>query len=367
MYSAAEVARVASEVEVVVCLLKAGCPFYLESIDTPADMNPDITAFFANMLIFQEDAELECGDIAAKELSVTLFKTIPKLLSCEENWRLLLSTMRLCEDVDALMFSSLIEGGALEVLINLRESNYSTPGGLALIKLLDPKRDLSKNSKYANETEVNTSPKALKSTKKGVKDTTESKILSFVDLQDVFYDGFSIAGWAVKLGNIQVLEKILKRGFNLNVSCDILGNNLIHLIAKYGDRNMIDLVCNINNKIEYEIINYYGYTAIMEGVRHGNYLGIKSLLVHGGDSRRGLEAKYNAWLLVLIKKEEKNEKIDKKKFEKKISNQILNSGFPTTYNESSDIGIRKKELKLSIFDIKLLRKKVLNFIMNSSI
>jgi hypothetical protein len=160
----------------------------------------------------------------------------------------------------------------------------------------------------------------------------------------------------------------------LNVPCDILGNNLIHLIAKYGDKDMVDLVCNMHTKIDYEILNYYGYTAIMEGVRNGNYVGTKSLLLHGGNSSRGLEAKYSAWLLVLIRKEEKieikiekNEKNEKRKVEKKNSNQILNSGFKIDYSESFDKYKRKNHLKLSKHDIKLLRKKFLNMIKNHDI
>jgi hypothetical protein len=182
---------------------------------------------------------------------------------------------------------------------------------------------------------------------------------------------YAFIGWAVKLGNIQVLEKILQRGFNLNVPCDVLGNNLIHLIAKYGDKDMIDLVCNMHTKIDYEILNYYGYTAIMEGVRNGNYIGIRNLLLHGGNSSRGLEAKYSAWLLVLIRKEEKTEFKTEKNGNQKVeiffSNTILKHGFKSGCNESSDKYKRKNHLKLSKHDIQLLRKKFLNMIMNHAI
>eukprot|EP00596_Hydrurales_sp_CCMP1899_P000187 CAMPEP_0119053626 /NCGR_PEP_ID=MMETSP1177-20130426/74545_1 /TAXON_ID=2985 /ORGANISM="Ochromonas sp, Strain CCMP1899" /LENGTH=1013 /DNA_ID=CAMNT_0007033627 /DNA_START=1343 /DNA_END=4381 /DNA_ORIENTATION=- len=196
--SALEGTRISSEVEVVVCLLQAGCPLYSESIPTPADINPEITDFVANMLIFQEQIELECGDIAAEELSASLFKAIPRLLSCEECWRLVLSSMNFHKDVNALMFTSLIEGGALDNMITLIESNYSTPGGLALIKSLDPKRDSNLAScLYSQGNQTKNSPKSIKNIKKLDKeiDSLTPVSPSFVDLQECFYDGFNVAGW----------------------------------------------------------------------------------------------------------------------------------------------------------------------------
>ena len=319
-------------------------------------------------------SEIECADIAVRELSVTLLKTISRLLSSEECWRLILSSIIFYNDVNARMFCSILQGGISEIMLTHPITDMNTDNGQQILLSIDPLR-INKSPKKNNFIDdikiIEKSEKLFEISGKSEKEKIEKKDkienkMGLIELENCYFNGYTVAGWAVRLGNVQIVENIISSGYNILKPADIFGNNLIHLGAKYGNKEMIDLLCCPKKyKIDFELLNFYGHTAIMEGSRNGNYVGVKQLLQYGGNARKGLQGKYCAWLLVLINIDEKEEKKKSERSEKKqpaLPCKIADSDLIIISNNQNP-----KKIKLFVlnkFDIIVIRKMTIALLCN---
>ena len=367
-FSTSELARIASEVGTIASLLQAGCPLFSTPYCFLSSLSDTSTAPLHSLPTPRGIVE-ECCDTATKELSVTLFKVIPRLLCSEDCWRVVLSSIRSHDDVSARMFCALMSGGAAERMLLQPEFNPLSPEGVMILSSIDPyRRPLAVESaalkgKAANNLDVNV--RIPQGSVEGLRTSSGRAVVA--DLHSCFFAGLTVGGWAVRLGSLQVVEHILSHGYDPTKSADVLGNNMIHLAAKYGSTCMVQAVCAANNQkheIDYEANNHFDYTAAMEGAKSGNVQAVKSLIRLGANARRALDGNYCAWLLSLIHNDQKEkEKEKKRRFEK--GEKKTRPLSPIAIDESTSVAIlncenlmRKKDFVLNSYDIDIMRKRI---------
>jgi hypothetical protein len=143
----------------------------------------------------------------------------------------------------------------------------------------------------------------------GSKTDLQLEKTSFQDLSTVYFEGLTIGGWVIKLGNVSALGKIMRRGYNAAATADLFGNNLLHLAAQCGTPEMIEILITANPRIRIEQENNFRRTAAMEGAIASNFLATKALLQrYRADARRALEGRYMAWILAAARRRERFEK-----------------------------------------------------------
>lgn len=269
----AESTRLANDIEIIQLLIKAGCPLYPKkrSIATLLELktvsrqkvmgrSSKITRSSICDLTQFNLADLEAGDIAILELSFILLKELPALLTPDNLWNLMLSSI-IFDDGTAKCFQSLLESGADKKL----SENFSS---------LPSAKPNPGNS-----------------------------------LQHVLFDGMTVLGWAIRSASNGVVQQLIKKNCNPTLAVDNEGNNGLHLAAYYGQGATIDMILGYEGDVvRIEQLNDQKLTPVMMASIAGNYQSIKRLMAYGGDLRRGLEKKYWGWLLVLARKQEKNQK-----------------------------------------------------------
>ena len=336
----------------IACLLRAGCSFFSFPFITPTDIY-GISAVVNQSTELNPKMNIDSDfcDIAISENSVILFQTISTIFSNYDCWRLLLSTMT-CHSINSKptennhchqisrneihnekklrMFNVLIKNNILSIMITIPQHSTFSDKNLKLINTIDPLRNLPKNIPNFE---------ILKKQDFCFDEKNNSEV-SFPDFENIFFEGYTLGGWAVRSNNIAIMKNILSLGYDSSKSGDVLGNNLLHLAAKYSNNEMIDLIYNQRNthtshdslsyyalcptsdlknrKINIESENFYGFTPIMEGTRIGNDVSVKRLFHYGGDLKKGLQGKYCSWLLVLLSHTNEEEKKKKNDNEKKL-------------------------------------------------
>jgi len=269
----AESTRLAGDIEIIQLLIKAGCPLYpmtrnianlLElkssSREKVVGRSAKITRSSLCDLTQFNLADLEAGDIAILELSFILLKELPPILSPDDLWNLTLSSI-IFDDGTAKCFQSLLESGA----------------------------DKKLAEKFGSLPEATPNPANI--------------------LQYVIFDGMTVLGWAIRSANNSVVQQLIKKNYNPTLAVDNLGNNGLHFAASYGQGSTVDMILGYEgDMVRIEQLNNQKLTPVMMASIAGNYHSMKRLMAYGGDLRRGLEKKYWGWLLVLARKQEKNQK-----------------------------------------------------------
>lgn len=270
--------RLSAEISVALALIRAGCPFF-SNVETsvealtavPFDAKAPLPL---TTLVHRKD--LESGDIATQELSYTLLKELPKACKPDDLWRLTLSAIRF-DDGTCKALLSLIEGGLVEALT----TNNKTFG-----EMIKP----SKTSLQPS------SPSTAAATANSVS-----------ALENWLFNGMSIAGWSIRLGNTAAFQHLVRRGYSPRSIVDDGGNTCLHYAARYGTPNLVDYIL-ADDFVRMEAVNHKGSTPAMEGAKAGNFNTCKRLFKHGASARRALDGKYWGWMLAMARNREKNEK-----------------------------------------------------------
>ena len=261
----AAAATLKNDVIVLVELVKAGCPLYdkatvtLEELEnTPFTVTRDPTKKLDVELISQYAP----GDILVQELSLTALSALVKISSLGDCWRLALSSIR-------------FDSGNQKCLLTLLDAGLSD-------KLVGTPTD-------------------------DIREKNSPETMSQLSGKDVTYGGMNIAGWAIKLRNIGALQKMLRKGgYNPALPADVMGNSCLHMIARYGQQQMVDMAL-ADDRMMIEAENAQGNTALMEAAKAGNYLTARRLVSLHASARRGLCGKYWAWLLLMARRQERTE------------------------------------------------------------
>lgn len=271
-----ELARIALDVEVVLALIYYGCPLLMQPSLTSVETlllipnNPKAAASAEELL------SMDNCDVIAKEQSFTLLKALMDVINAEECWRLILSSIRF-DDGSSKVMLTLIENGAVDVLSNNNNNNSN--------------KSLTTAEKPSSAAVI-----------------SEATIAS---LQTIFYNGFTIAGWAIRLQNVTALQQLMRRGYNVTVRIDNTkeGNTCLHLAAQFdGNSHLIDILL-AKSEVKVECVNALGFTAAMICAKLGNIQVFRRLFKHGANARVGLEGSYTAWMLAFALRKEKNEKV----------------------------------------------------------
>lgn len=324
-------------VETAVCLLKAGCPLFSAPF-VPADAWVLHTAH--TTLI---DSGSEWYNMASRKGSVAFFKGIATHLSSHDGWTAVLLSISCHTDEGVLIFRALMAGGAAGRMLLEPQIDPITPEGGDILRTLDPRKELTPVIKTAPSESHR---------------TVKERRPSLIDLTGCTFGGFTVGGWAVRLGGVQVVEHLLSCGYNPTQSADSYGNSMVHLAAKYGTEAMVDAVCSPRRfVIHLEAPNNCGYTAAMEGARSGNVKGVKRLISYGASARRALDGRYCAWLLSLVAAQDKEKK--------SVRNQTLPHSQPLDSTDDTPIEspseiiqiVRNRFLVHNAFDMDILRKR----------
>lgn len=122
------------------------------------------------------------------------------------------------------------------------------------------------------------------------------------------YNGFTLPLWALILNNITLFKKLFDKQGKCTV--DSQGNTILHIAARYSSKDTASLIMS-NKSILVEAVNLAGRTALMEGMKYSSITKNSSLLYLAkkvADPRRGLEVRYDAWLLAICRMRERREK-----------------------------------------------------------
>lgn len=137
---------------------------------------------------------------------------------------------------------------------------------------------------------------------------------AFRKLISVMYRGFSLAAWCLKLRRGVALESLILKGLALTGNMDSDGNSILHYAVIYGDvhivRTVVDKLKDVG-ALDFEKINYAGYTPAMEGARSGDdshFQTTKLLIKLGANARLALRGKFWGWILALARSREKTHK-----------------------------------------------------------
>lgn len=256
--------RVKAEVSVVQTLLEAGCQLFTPSRDETIEEVLAKKAYSVDNYSVSA-ADMEPADIAANELSFSLFLAFPKFLEARECWRTVLSSIKY-DDGTCRALKSLFGGNVVDKLVSL---SGSVPPGASSVQALGK----------------------------------------------VFFRGTSLLGWMIKFNHLSAIKELVKLGGAIDGPIDTEGNSALHLAVRYGSEKMVEYIVDLLNQqpsrlLRFEMLNIYGRTAAMEGMLAGDlsdFHAVKKLIKLGADPRRALRGKYYAWVLALARKKESRE------------------------------------------------------------
>ncbi|RYH32314.1 ankyrin repeat domain-containing protein [archaeon] len=126
-------------------------------------------------------------------------------------------------------------------------------------------------------------------------------------LNDVFFLDMNAVAWVISLKSTRALTHFLKKGYDVTIPVDTVGNSCLHFVAANGSADMVDIVA-ADKRVRYEMPNPLGQTAGMLAAKAGNFKVAKRLFELKASPRKSLEGKYAAWVLAFARKYEKNEK-----------------------------------------------------------
>ncbi len=248
----------AQEIKVITELIQAGCSLYRNPTVTAEELlaSPYKSQRDPDAALTENDLLPYCpGDILVHELSFTALNAVLDIASVSDCWRLLLSSIRF-DDGAGKTFVALFEGGAADRL-----------AGVSPLRKAMSKDTVSQLGR------------------------------------GVMFGGLSLAGWCIRLGNSNLLQRLYKKGINPSLPADIRGDSCLHVIARHGTIAMVDVTLNCE-QIVIEALNAQGNTAMMEAAKVGNFHIAKRLAACRASARRGLAGKYWGWLLAFARKQE---------------------------------------------------------------
>jgi ankyrin repeat protein len=126
-------------------------------------------------------------------------------------------------------------------------------------------------------------------------------------LNDVFFLDLNAVAWIISLKNTKALQHFIKKGYDVTLPVDTLGNTCLHYIAAHGIAEMVDVIL-AEKKVRFEALNPHGQTAGMIAAKVGNFKVAKRLFEMKISARKSLEGKYSAWVLAFARRYEKKEK-----------------------------------------------------------
>ena len=116
------------------------------------------------------------------------------------------------------MFNVLIKNNILSIMITIPQHSTFSDENQKLINTIDPLRNLPKNIRNFE---------ILKKQDFCFDEKNNSEV-SFSDFENIFFEGYTLGGWAVRSNNIAIMKNILSLGYDSSKSGDVLGNNLLH-------------------------------------------------------------------------------------------------------------------------------------------
>ena len=287
----ADALRLTNDIAIIMTLLRAGCTLYSKSLTSSNDLIIKQYSSYTNYVYSGDDSRLlfEPGDVLVQEYSVTLLKNILKelmfdnfFLSKDDLWRLTLSCLKYDESNKLLLM--LYADGQVAAILAAEDIN----------KVTTPVVSATTNSSFDATATTNTNSAAKES--------------MFTPLNNKYYRGISLAGWCIRIGNTNSLQKINKRGYSLDSMVDSNSNTCLHCACAFGTATMVDIILSSSGSIRIEAENGSGKTPLMVGSYYGNLNAVKALMKYNADGRRGLSMKYWGWLLAMVQRKEKNEK-----------------------------------------------------------
>ncbi len=128
-------------------------------------------------------------------------------------------------------------------------------------------------------------------------------------LQAVYFGGCTIIGWCIRLGNASALHQLVRRGYNVQVPVDMMGNSGLHLVCSLSLPNlggMAEIILH-DSRLKIESRNYTGQTPAMMCAKFSNFVVFRKLYNKGVDSREGLRGRYVSWMLAFAKRRERQQ------------------------------------------------------------
>lgn len=250
--------RLAAEINVIVDLVKGGCSLYRSATITTEEL---LASPYKKQR--EPDAPLSTGDLApycpgdllVHELGFDTFRGVIEFCSASDCWRLLLSSIR-------------FDCGAGKAFVALFEAGIAD----RLAGVTPLRKEMSKS--------------------------TVSQLVG-----NVMFGGLSAAGWCIRLGSSNLLQRLYKKGLSPTAAADVRGDSCLHIIARYGTIAMVDVTVS-DETVIIEGLNRYGNSALMEAAKMGNFHIAKRLIACYASARRGLNGRYWGWLLALARKQE---------------------------------------------------------------
>lgn len=286
----ADVHRLAADVDLVIHILKAGCPLY-----STYNIATTITNDFVSRSVYgvndtvdrarNDRTVYEAGDILVQECSYTLIKALADVLTHNDLWRLVLS----CIKYDNI--------AKCKALMTLFES------GIAAKKIIN-KVDVIPRY-VVNNMDNNAAVAAVIN---GTTNTTNTATC-FSGIEDIFYKNITLAGWVIMFNRGQVLKSISKRGLSLNSYADNEGNSCLHYACRYGTPSIIDTIISSDESIRLEQVNKEGYTPMVLCAIFSKLENCKSLIKLGVNPRSALAYRYSSWMLAFTRKMERQHKL----------------------------------------------------------
>jgi ankyrin repeat protein len=318
-----EAKQLSAEIELILTFVRLGCLYNKSQKDLTLEellnMKSDPKVAWRNLVNSAE--EVENCDIAIQEKSYTLLKALPNVCTPQDMFRTLLSSFR--HDPTGHAFDALVIGGVIEVLINSHlhkeaiilkswsdfhqsknvstnlstkssiDTDYRSFSGYHQSTITSNSMDSSFNISSRTDLETNTG--------------TTMGGGNIKELENRLFGDFSLLAWSIRLNNFKTFKKIMNIS-NGNSMFDNYGNTGLHFVSRYGTKEMFDVMLRKSKGLRYEELNCYGRTPAMEAAIGSNYHCMKKLVSLGANVRRALDGKYYAWILVLARRRELQEK-----------------------------------------------------------
>lgn len=319
-----EAKQLSAEIELILTFVRLGCTFNKSQKDIELE---ELLALKSNPKLPWRSLEVnvhevENCDIAIQEKSYALLKALVDVCSPRDLFRTVLSAFHF--DKSGTSFQALMTGGVIEVLVNshlhneavvlqswinfhvLSKINVSTLSSLASVDNNDEEFSEYRPSSHHN-TITTTSIDSPRSFTKSEADTIVTTYVNMKGLENKLFCGYTLLAWSVRLNNFKAFKKIINTS-NGNSMMDNFGNTGLHFVSRYGTKEMLETLLRKSKGLRYEELNCFGRTPAMECAIASNYHCMKKLLSLGANLRRALDAKYYAWILVLARKRELQEK-----------------------------------------------------------
>ena len=124
-------------------------------------------------------------------------------------------------------------------------------------------------------------------------------------LTNILYHGYTLPAWALVLSNIGLFKKLSDK--QLNSPLDAAGNRALHIAASCSSVDTVSYILS-DKSVMVEAVNSAGNTPLMEGMKTGLFASLRFVAKRVADPRRGLERRYDAWLLALCRSRERRQK-----------------------------------------------------------